>query len=192
MAYTRIEGDYGRTAGVDQTSSALCSISTQHARIHAGKAFVALYELPAASVGDDIQLLFVTPKKNIDVHFMPIITALGETKIELFEKTTKVFADGNKLVAANRNRNSDNKSDLKACYEPTGSGNGTKILAYTLGKHGSLLARNDEMELILKRDTKYLLRITSLMLSGDNDISVVASWYETETATFPEPTSTTS
>jgi hypothetical protein len=80
------------------------------------------------------------------------------------------------VVPLNSNRNSINTSNLTILKDPISITTWTKIVWFLAWANRSSWAVSRENELILKQNTIYLFRFTSL--ANSNAISFCGEWYE--------------
>jgi len=188
-----LRGSHGEEIGVSALGSALKLIDLAHAEIHEGHAFM-LSDSATLNIAGTREIRFVTPNSMTEIHLaLQVGTSLAAT-VALFETTTKAHVVGNVLTPVNRNRNAKDTSEAVACHTPSGAGDGTQIYAVSLGTAGALTgaggSRREQSELILKRNTAYLLRVTSS--ANANAVSINFDWYEERTETYTTTSSTTS
>lgn len=164
---------------VEETTNSVKTITYSHAALHAGEHY---YIKGTEEIIKDSakEILIVTPDTASWAHMTIGVETLDSTIIiELFEGTT-TSADGSEITANNRNRNvSDNNSTV--IYDtPTITADGTLLHTIRLGsgKTTGGGARDSE-EIILKQNTKYLLRITEPNVANTH-VNWNFDWYEHE------------
>jgi hypothetical protein len=163
---------------LDRITRALNVIDYAHHEIHAGSHFLYTdaITLGAAATQD---YLITVPDTTKWPHIIFILDGSAITQFDLYEDTDK---NGTTLqTVGNSNRNSANVAGVTV-HKGTegGSTDGTLIHTYKGGSatnqaRGNAGTRNDE-ELILKQNTKYILRATSG--TAGNLVNVNLSWYE--------------
>jgi len=124
--------------------------------------------------------LIKTPDTNRSAHFLMAVGATGgQTLVEVFEGPT-VSNVGTPEPVFNRNRNfPDNNTTL--LYEtPTYSASGVRIGRATYGTRDKKSAGGGdrgESEIVLKRNTLYLITILELNVAA-TVINITFDWYE--------------
>ena len=165
----------------DAATGALTIIDYEHHEIHGGSAY---FFTRAATVGDGSsdEILIITPSGVKHAHMVLVVTGTGETDFLLYENTTR--AGGTTITPQNRNRNYANESILTVTHTPTGGAVGSLIAESFFGvdsgggtnRQLSGGGSDSRSEIILKADTKYLLKVDSG--TADNRITVIGDWYE--------------
>lgn len=105
------------------------------------------------------------------------ITSIPGSTLTILEDPT-VSANGTSVTIINQNRNSTATPTLSVFVDPTTS-SGTSIYSEQTGSSttgGSSAPERSELEFILKRNTKYIIKITPLATSA---ISLCIKWSET-------------
>ncbi len=162
-------------SGIDASTETLQGIDYEHHEIHAGSHyFIADYALNQAS-GAVINLTVQTPDTAAWAHMIFEIGSSAGARIEIYEGTTGISA-GAVLTPRNNHRNSTNTSGLTILQNPTIVSDGTRIAGFLAGGSKQPGIAERSRELVLKQNTTYLFRITSLAVS--NDIAWAAEWYE--------------
>ena len=166
-------------AEIDSMTRAINTISHAHHEIHEGSHFKADRQDIALSTTDTIELLLTTPDTTKWVHFLLTMQSTGEVVVELYEGTT-VSAEGTAITPINRNRNSATKSVVVVTHTPSVSSDGTKLTENWIGTTGFKEdigdTLRDNSEIILKQNTKYLIRLTAV---GDGIKGAIGGdWYE--------------
>ncbi len=160
----------------DASTGALMVIDYAHHEIHAGSSF-AYNDVVTLGSGAAQDYLLTVPDTAKWPHLGYEIDGLYGVTLELFEATDK---SGTTIQTA-YNRNSA-VTPTMTIHKGTSGGttDGTRIAWRKSGSGtsaGKLAATvHDTDERMLKRDTKYILRITSAAAS--NDVSVRFDWYE--------------
>ena len=156
-----------------------------HLKIHEGVGFFAVASA-ALTASQVVDMLIVTPDNDEWVNMTFDFQSALLTTFALYEASTFTYVTANDITAFNRNRNSDNTTGLLLCSAPGGSGEGTPLEIVVTGgvssngranAAGGLTSRG---EIILKRNTSYLVRVVSGAAS--NTYALVADWYEHEFA----------
>ena len=167
-----------RIAYVDPITHTLMTIDYVHHEIHEGDHFLYTDAVTLGEAG--VQNYHITtPNTTKWAHMIFVVDGSAITQVELYEGTDK--AGDTDVVAGNSNRNSTTAATLVIKKGLTGgTSDGTRLHIYKGGSatnqsRGEAGTRNDE-ELILKQNTKYILRITSGTAS--NLCNVRMSWYE--------------
>lgn len=166
--------------GFDEMTGTLRTITEPHAEIHEGNHFLYTdsVELNAAASQD---YLITTPNTTKWIHMVFVLDGSAITQFRLYEGADRT---GTTLqTVGNSNRNSPTTAGLTIHKgQSGGSTDGVLIHQYKGGaatqqSRQGTGTRNDE-ELILKQNTKYLLRVTS---GTNNDLTnVQLAWYEEE------------
>jgi len=165
---------------IDATTHTLQTIDYAHHEIHAGSHFKASYQDTSMATNDTITLLFVTPDTTEWAHWVLTGQATGAVVIQLYEGTT-TSSNGTAVTVVNRNRNISGTANTTLVYHtPTVTTDGTKIVEKWLGSEGFKEdvgggIRGDS-ELILKQNTKYLIRLTAV--SNGIKGAIGGDWYE--------------
>jgi len=174
----KIVNDTGRIASIDTATNTLQTIDYPHHEIHSGSHYFYTdsVELDSAATQD---YLFTTPDTTKWIHLTYSATGSAITQIQLYEGSDK---NGTTLQTVfNNDRNSLNTAGLTV-HKGTSGGTTDGTLIEQL-KSGSSSAQSRtptiaerENELILKQNTKYILRITSG--TNDNLTNLQMGWYE--------------
>ena len=173
----QIDGTY-KNVRLDSATGYMVTMEPSHHEVHEGEAFVAcdVTDLANAAVRD---ILVVTPDTTKWAHMTITVTTEAETDMKFYAETT-ASANGTAIGAYNRNRNSATAATTLVFHTPTVAGGSEGTLIYALhwgsGKGSGGSDRASE-EWILKRNRKYLLRITNATTSA-NQTSIVLNWYE--------------
>lgn len=168
-------------AELDNSTNTIQTIDYAHHEIHAGSHFKSGFGsiTQVLDIDDTVTLLFVTPNTTKWGHWTLTAQATAFAKIELFEGTT-TSSNGTAVTRWNRNRNSATTSVITAFHTPTVTADGTKFSTKFIGGTGFKSDIGGETrgssEIMLKQDTKYLIRGTAL---ADNmSIQIGGDWYE--------------
>ena len=155
--------------GVDNVLSidsygALHTIDQAHHEIHEGDYWFA-DDVSATLTANAIKYwLLVTPNEATALHSLPVIISTGEIILEVYEGVT-VATNGTELPLLNRDRNSTATTTYKFYKDPTTPvTTGCPLVRYVRvgsGKNAAGDSRSDA-ELILKSNTKYLIKATAI------------------------------
>jgi len=178
-----IQGDTGFNLKVslDQVESTTNSVQTidySHAELHEGKHYQVSDTAILAKNGTRDILLIASDSLRWPHTTFAVGTNDAAVIVSLFEAVT-YSASGTAAVGLNRNRNSAYTPSLRVFYSPTVTATGTATLfrkALGSGKDEKGEAR-DASEIILKRNTAYVLRIVEGNIAATN-INWVIDWYE--------------
>lgn len=174
--------DTGRTAALDDATDAIIAIDYAHHEVHGGSHFVYSETDPDLDAAAVIEVRIVTPNTTKWAHLVPYISGALHTKLEIFETCTHTAGAG--LTAYNSNRNSVTTPTLTLNRSADDNADGTLIFSTEFGIDtggganrvtGGGSSRGDA-EWILKQNTVYLVRVTSL--TADNVVSLALEWYE--------------
>lgn len=163
---------------LDKMTNTLIQIDYGHHEIHDGSSFSADYMADAAKDAN-VDLLVVTPNSSVYAHFEYEIDTEGEIDFGLYEGANP-SNNGTPIQTQNRNRNLSTPSTTLVYHTPAiaAGSEGTRIRFRHSGSK-KLIGGSDRAvhEIILKRNTKYLLRVRND--SGmENYIAVRTDWYE--------------
>ncbi|KKN35085.1 hypothetical protein LCGC14_0787100 [marine sediment metagenome] len=169
-------GDGVLTAIIDSLSSAFVSISWPHREIHDGDRYFNADKLDLGNNASRV-FLIVTPDTTTIGHFVFEIEFEQETFVTITEGVS-VDADGTSITMFNRDRNSAKNSTALLFHTPTNPTGGVVIRsdAKGSGKKVGGLTRDDN-EVMLKRNTKYLIEVDNQVASPDL-IDWCFDWYE--------------
>jgi len=161
---------------LDDSTNSIQTVSYAHHEIHGGSAYVVSMIFNSVGSGSSADVLIVTPDTTKYTHMVYSAVGTGEFEALMYEDTT-TSADGTAITPTNRNRNSANTPGAVATHTPTITGVGTLLLSSRLGSgKNSGGESRDISEFILKRNTKYLFRITSR--AAGNELTHILDWYE--------------
>lgn len=164
---------------VDPSTNSLKTIDYSHAELHAGDHYVCSDPNELDSAATQVFLL-TTPNTTKWIHMSTIFDGTAITQIDIYEGADRTGTTA--LTCLNRNRNSIKTAGLTIHRGVSGgTTDGTLLpLSYKSGsatnQARSAATNRSENELILKQNTKYLIRITSG--SADNLTNVIFDWYE--------------
>ena len=162
----------------DSSTDSIQSIDYAHHEVHSGSHFMYSdsVELDSAGVQD---YLITTPNTTKWVHVIVHVDGSAITQFQVYEATDK---SGTTLQTVyNNNRNSATLPTVTV-HKATSGGTTDGVLlsqykggsATNQSKAGTSTGNNEEM--ILKQNTKYIIRITSG--TNDNLTNLRLEWYE--------------
>jgi hypothetical protein len=167
-----------RGVSMDESSHGLVIIDHVHHEIHAGDAYRYNDPITLASAATQDYLLTVADTAK-NPHFTFSVDGTAITTIEVFESSDRT---GTTLQTTfNADRNSANTAGM-TIHKGTSGGttDGTSIFEYSSGtasgssKLDGVAAYDSER--ILKRNTKYIIRVTSG--TNGNLVNTRMEWYE--------------
>jgi hypothetical protein len=163
---------------LDKATNTLQIIDRAHHEIHAGVSYSLDFKLDLPG-GDNADILLITPNSDRWAHFLYEIEAEAEIDFGIYEGTTP-NNNGTPVPAFNRDRNSTIAPTTLAYHTPTiASGNEGARIRFRHEGSGKLIGGSDRSahEIILKQNTKYLIRVTNVTTSL-NYIAIRLDWYE--------------
>ncbi len=162
----------------DEKTKALNTVDYSHHEIHSGSSFTSCHKADVAN-GANLDILVVTPNTTKWSHLTYELEVEAETDVNIYEAPT-ASNNGTPLAVFNRDRNSSKTAGTTVFHTPTiaGGSEGTLIRCWHLGS-GKTFGGGDRgtHEIILKQNTKYLIRLTNAT-TGNNYMSVKVDWYE--------------
>jgi hypothetical protein len=172
-------GGVQRGARLDKSTHALMTIDYPHHETHAGSAFFIKDVSTGVAINEFIEFGIVTPSGDKHAH---MLFSGGGTvdgvKFEVYEGAT--ITGGTEITPLNSNRNSETVSVLSlsggAVDQNIASAYGTRIEYHRAGANQSAGDVTRDQEIILKANTHYVFRFTSL--GNGNYIDYSANWYE--------------
>lgn len=169
-------GSTGIEARQDRSTGAMACIDYEHLEIHAGDHyFIKDWSDIAGSA--TVDFLVVTPNTTKWAHMVIEFSFEAEANITVYEGAT-TSANGTAITINNRQRNSVNTAGVTAFTGPTVITTGTSIARYKAGAGKSAGGEvRAAAELILKQDTKYLIRVVNDTVTT-NWCDYIADWYE--------------
>lgn len=177
LAYRKSDGTF-HPARIDQSTNTIQTIDYAHHEIHAGSHFMYTDSVEIAS-GATQDYMIITPDTTKWAHMLFDIDGSAITQWQLYEGSDK--NPTTEQVTGNNNRNSLVAATTKI-YKGTSGGttDGNLIHQYKSGSstaqsRGPSSVRNDS-EIILKQNTKYILRVTSG--TNGNLTNLRLEWYE--------------
>ena len=175
--YTKLtDGD--NPLGIDQATRILMAMDYEHHEIHEGDHYTLCGH---ASLGLNaiIDIIIRTPNIATWGHFIWEIDITQSTQIDIYEGASGI-SGGSTLIPLNNNRNSSNTSIMTIIQNPSSIvSTGTLLpLSKVIGANRSAGQDNRNKEIILKQNSIYLMRGTSL--AAANTLNYCLSWYEHE------------
>ena len=170
-----------RKARLDTTTHAQNVIDYAHHEIHAGSHYTFSTGIADLDDGNSKNYILTVPNTEKWPHILYQVDGALFTKVEMFENTT--HSTGVAFDTFNNDRNSLNAAGLIISNSSGDGSDGSLIYSTSFGIStgpggkiaGGSNVRGDA-EWILKQDTKYLYKITSL--TDNNNISLITEWYE--------------
>lgn len=163
---------------IDAGTHTLQTIDYAHHEIHDGSTFFVKDYMDLTN-GQIFNFLVVTPDTAKWAHILVSFAFELEAHVDVYEGAT-ASNNGTPVTVFNRDRNSLTASTTLLFHTPTvaGGAEGTKIAGYKAGSARSIGGEaRSEAELILKQNTKYLIRVTN-DTSNNNWFGYLADWYE--------------
>jgi len=165
---------------VDAVSGALNTIDFSHHKVHEGDTFWVANNATLGNGGINT-IAITTPNTTKRVHLLLQIDSTQAAMFEVFEGVTSL-AGGAPVLPLNFDRNSENASVVVASVgdtpgaDPIVPTGGAIIWTETLGVRGIATSRENASELILKKNSIYLFRVTNGATS--NNQTILLTWYE--------------
>ena len=176
---------YGKPLGTeswprDSSTSALLSIDYAHHEIHSGSHYFyqSHHDMAKNSVNDH---LIITPDTDKYSHMVFLVnSSAGQIHVEISEGAT-YSSIGTLEVPRNRNRNFPDAAGTLIYETPTITGQGTVLISGKYGIDDKKLSSGGtgrgDSEIVLKRNTVYLFRVTETNI--DNTVlNITLDWYE--------------
>lgn len=161
-------------ARIDGVTGTLQAIEFEHHEIHDGDHFFYSDCIALASSATQDYMLTV-PNDNVRKHFTFGVTGSGSITIAFFEGTDKTGTTAQTIY--NNDRDSTTTPGLTVHKGTSGgSTDGTDIHPDCGGANKQTGVIERQKEIILKTNTKYIMRITSG--SANNNIATHFDWYE--------------
>jgi hypothetical protein len=167
----------GAELAIDPNTSALVGITQEHHEIHEGDHYFYsdFTTLASAAVLD---IVLITPDTTKQMHYIARFSSTLEISAELFRGITE-SGDGTPITPENSFQDSSNVALMQISRDPTVTDTGTRVRGHSGGTGGPFgvgSTANRANELILARNTKYLIRVISG--ANDNIIDWDILWYE--------------
>jgi len=165
----------GNPIETDDSTWTLQTIEYENHEIHAGNHFeIADYDTSVAS-GETLEFVVTTPNTTKWAHMtFSFASTLGAT-LDVYEGSSNIV-NGTPVTPVNNNRNSATASVMTVLREPDSITDGTKIAGFMAGAGRTAGFATRDREFVLKQNTSYLFRFTSL--ANSNAWSFVGEWYE--------------
>lgn len=185
------EGDYGDAVilygrqvdgtfvplKVDDLTHSSVTLTYPHHQNHEGNLFSYITTADVANSAS-FDIVFNTNAKTPHLW----VEGSAEAEFEFLVYETPTTADGTSWTPINRNRRSSNTTTLTGTvYNPTVSAVGDLLSKTKLGAGKDVSGHVKVAELILKTETKYLIRFTNVS-GGEVWISPSLLWYENTAA----------
>ena len=168
----------------DLTTHAITTIEYEHHEIHGGRGYSLSQSTAtdALDIAAPLTVWIITPNSTRWAHMTWELSVSAMALFSIFEDDGNAsnfdISGGDAGVAMNANRNSTNTSVLTLATGVTVTKAETGALIYSeyLGgfKQSGTASRRHEM--ILKQNTEYLFRLTSI--ADNNEGSMNLDWYE--------------
>lgn len=138
------------------------TIDHAHHEIHEGDYWFADDISTSLNSGGVYEWLLVTPNEDNFLHSLPQLVGTGEFETQSYEGVTTT-TNGTEIALINRNRQIGGTTTFKFYKAPTGADITGAILVRSVrvGSGKAIGDARSESELILKKNTKYLIRVTS-------------------------------
>jgi hypothetical protein len=160
---------------IDIATHSLQTIEYEHHEIHAGSHyFICDYDSSIAN-NETIEFVLTTPDTTSWTHMSLDFSSILGVSLEVYEGASAIVG-GTSVTAINNNRNSANTSGMTILKDPTSITDGTRIAGFLAGANRTGGFQQRDREIILKQNTTYLFRFTSL--ANSNAISFCGEWYE--------------
>ena len=163
---------------VDDKTRALVLIDTIHHEIHEGELFYSDNSDVLAN-GGVVNYLLTTPDSDKAIHLAYVVDGTAVTQIDLYEATDKAGVASVNVFNANRLSSNPPTMTIKKGLNG-GTTYGTLIKTHKSGSATGASSRTSASiragEVILKKNTKYILRVTSG--TADNLTNTKFEWYE--------------
>lgn len=165
------------------------SISWSHAHLHDGEVYEACYLEEDVANDGTVELLVNVPSGVAkEPHMLFVVNCGGDAKVEVFEGS-EPSGNGTEITPVNSRRSVDSNPDqsvIEIYHTPTLASSGEdgsalygtgKLVAGGTGPQSGGGSGGREVELILDRGLKYLLRVTNISGNTKN-VGVELRWYE--------------
>lgn len=162
---------------VEPTTNSIKTMDYAHAELHAGDHYVVRTYI-SITKNTSYDFLLISPNTLKWSHIIREYDSLSSSIVASLYENTTTSANGTSVTTYNRNRNSTNTSSLLIYHTPTVTTTGTLISSVIVGSGKGAGGSNREIsEIILKQNTKYLIRITEQNIA-DTYVNVLFDWYE--------------
>ncbi len=167
---------YTTNQGVDKVGGCMVSIPYEHHEVHEGDHFGILDYATGQALGVVVAFIITTPNTTKWAHFIPRIYSSTGATIEIHHTPTGVTG-GTSITPVNSNRNSATSPTITVVKDPSAiTSYGTRLFGLLAGGAKVAGGASREDEWILKQNTVYSIKITSL--ANNNDIAWDFQWYE--------------
>lgn len=173
--YGRVDNDTLVPIKLDASTQDIQIIEHEHAEIHSGEHYFICNHADFTN-GASTDFAVSVPDNDKNPHMSFAIEGSYAVHIDIYEGSD-YDADGTPVSSFNNDRNSTNTSNLTISTDPTINSIGNLIFAQIKGANKQTGLVERDREIILKRDTYYIFRITNGSTST-NTISWCAEWYE--------------
>lgn len=167
---------------IDLESGAQTEVDYYHHQIHAGNYFRVFDDPQTILSAGVLNYMFETGAADIHIQPFTIVSSADKVTIEFFESPTTT-ANGTALTPHNHNREYDGVTGFSFYRSPTVTADGTRFsMGYIPGATGtggtrSGAAYSGSQEWVLKKNTKYLMKITNGS-SGSNVVFFTTDFYK--------------
>ena len=176
----------------DKSTNALMTIDYEHHELHGGSLFTCHYVQEVTDIADRSVIAFTTPAAK-QIHMIVHASCTAASHLLILEGAVGTAAGATDLTVYNRNRNSDNTSELTSIDGTEGSVSyyslttdtaitgGTEIYKEYIGagQQGQAAggASRGSEEWILKASTVYDIELKAIDANTNNQ-NVELIWYE--------------
>lgn len=182
--WKNLVGRWGSGAGetddirIDASTNSLQTIDYAHHEVHAGSAYFykSAHAIAKAATVDH---LIITTDTTAWSHMVFHVEGLSSTITVQIYEDTETSATGTLEDSFNRNRNVANDNTTEIYEAPTVTGVGTLLVEWDLGagKNSDGGMKRDAVELVLKQESQYLLRVTEDNTAATT-VNIGFDWYE--------------
>lgn len=159
-------------------SQAVPTIPSEHKYLHAGEVF-RYWDATTLGSGVSQDYLFTTPNTTPYAHMLLHIDGTAVTSFYLFEDSDRTGTTPQTIFNANRNSAT---ASIMTLHKGTSGGttDGTQLIGYasgtSQGSSKSPASLDYSSEWVLKKNSKYVIRITSG--TAGNLCNLMLEWYE--------------
>jgi hypothetical protein len=175
--YGRINNTKIVPVKLESSTQDLQTIEQEHAEIHSGDHYnYCDYSAAGLGSGATVEILMTTGDTDKLPHLVFEAYSVTGATLELFEGVSGVVG-GTVITPRNNNRVSTNTSNVTMIKDPSSiASDGTRAAGFLVGAGRNAGFASRSKENILKKNTTYMIRVTSL--ASSNRISWCADWYE--------------
>lgn len=160
----------------DGLTASLKIVNHAHFEIHSGNHFNVCDFVEGLALNALVEFIITTPDTAKWGHFRFNFASILGVKLDIYKDPVTIVG-GTSITPLNNNQNSVTASGLAVLKDPTSiAGDGTKITGHLAGANRTGGSTDREDEIILKQNTLYLFRFTSLAAS--NTLDWCFKWYE--------------